>query len=212
MLFCMPEPEAGVGVGAEAILSPSSKLFLRSYLVALQLSPTWPKREETLFLNLRTSQTPTGTLRRILRLAQDHLDLHALLPTIDTHRDGVSRVMVLHDVRQVLLVLHILAVHGDDQVSAQHDRHIADVGALRAGMQARFVRCAPRRYLDDQQPRIGCQSKLARQFRTDRQRHNAQCWPAHAAQGDQVVEHGFGGIDGYGKADAGALLRAAGEN
>jgi hypothetical protein len=53
---------------------------------------------------------------------------------------------------------------------------------------------------------------LLRQFRANRQRHNTQCWPAYAAQGDQIIEYGFGGVNRDGKAYARALLRAAGED
>ncbi len=67
-------------------------------------------------------------------------------------------------------------------------------------------------HVHDQQPIVGRQPDLLRQFRSDGQRTNAQRRTAHSSVLHQVVEYGFGGVDGNGEADTGALADLRGDH
>ena len=47
--------------------------------------------------------------------------------------------MGIHDLGQVLLVLHVFAIDGDDEVAAQHNRSVALIGSLGSSVQAGFL-------------------------------------------------------------------------
>ena len=47
---------------------------------------------------------------------------------------SIAGTVPVHDVRHILLVLNVFAVNGNDEVAAQHDLRITQVGALGAAM------------------------------------------------------------------------------
>jgi hypothetical protein len=59
--------------------------------------------------------------------------------------------VIVHDVGEVLRILHGFTVDGNDEVSADHDGSIAEVGALIASAQARLVGSAIGYYLHNHQ-------------------------------------------------------------
>ena len=76
------------------------------------------------------------------RLAQGHVHVHLFLPAIDGDPHRVAGPMTVHDLAQGLLVLHRLAIDGDDQIAAKHDWNITHIGALVAPAQAGAFRRA----------------------------------------------------------------------
>ena len=113
--------------------------------------------------------------------------------------------MSVHDLGQVLLVLDVLAVNGNDEVSTQHDRDVPEIGAFIAATKTGALRGAAGLDFDDEQAEVNGQAHLLGEFRTDRDGGDTQRRTSDAAESDQVIEHGFGGVDGDGKADARVL-------
>ena len=132
-----------------------------------------------------------------------HLEL--LLPAENGYMDSVSGAMLVHHLGEVLLVFDFFAIDGDDEIAAHHDRHVAEIGALVAAVQAGTVGGASGDHLDDQQAVIGGQAHLIGEIGVDGNGAHAQRRTPHAAQRDEVIQHSLGGVDGNGKADAGAL-------
>ena len=66
--------------------------------------------------------------------------------------------------------------------------------------------------MHDEQSVVGGQAQFPSNFRIDRNGADAECGTAHAAERDQIIEHRFGGVDGDGEADAGALSDAGGDH
>ena len=110
--------------------------------------------------------------------------------------------MVIHHLREILLVFNFFAVDGDDQVAAQHDGNVAQISALGAAVQSGQIGRASGSDLDDQQSVIRGQAHFVSQFRADRNRADAQSWPPHPAQRHQIVQHRFRRIDRNREADA----------
>src|SRR5580700_7599680 len=113
--------------------------------------------------------------------------------------------MVVHDLRQFLLILHLFSVDGYDQVSAHHNRNVAQERALTPTSQARVVGGSSGNDLDNQQSVIRSKPHLTRQLRIDRNRAHAERRTAYPAEGEQIVDYRFGGVDWDGKANPRAL-------
>src|SRR5713226_851158 len=62
--------------------------------------------------------------------------VHLSLAAIDGHLHGVSGAVVIHGLRQILLVLNFFAVDSHDQVASQHDGSVAEVCAFGAAAKA----------------------------------------------------------------------------
>src|SRR6202162_3620970 len=84
-------------------------------------------------------------------LGQRYCHIHLLLIAEDRDLDRVAGTMIVHHLRQVLLVRDFFAIDGYDQVSSQRYRNVAQIGALRACAQSGAVRRAVRSDLQDQQ-------------------------------------------------------------
>src|SRR3974390_1237699 len=145
------------------------------------------------------------------RLAQRHIDVDLLLVAVDGDLDCVSGAMVVHHLRQVLLILDLLIIDGHDQVAAEHDGSIAEISPLSSGAKARLIRRPTWNYLYDQQSEIYRQTDLIREFLADRNGAYPKRRTPHTAERHQVVENRLGGIDGNRKPDTGALI-GVGEN
>lgn len=63
--------------------------------------------------------------------AQADVHIHLLLAAVDRDSHRIAGAMVVHDLRQILLVLDSLAVNSDDQVAPNHNRNIAEIRAFR---------------------------------------------------------------------------------
>ena len=63
-------------------------------------------------------------------LAEGDLDVHLPLVANHGHRHRVSCLVLVQYGEQVLLIGNLFAVDSDDEVPAEHNRHIADVGPL----------------------------------------------------------------------------------
>jgi len=68
--------------------------------------------------------------------------------------------MVLHHVGEILLVFKRLAFNGYQQISADQNRHVAQIGPFRPGAQTRLVAGAARDNFNNQQAWTGRKSKL----------------------------------------------------
>src|ERR1019366_6461389 len=89
-------------------------------------------------------------LRRVLRIAQRHLEIHALAPAENGHRHGIACMFSVHRSGKVLRIRNHLAIKGHDQIAAKHYRHIPLVSLLGAAMQSSFLRRAARKNTLDQ--------------------------------------------------------------
>src|SRR3954469_21153836 len=104
--------------------------------------------------------------------------------------------MVVHGATEVSKVVHFLSVNGNDQITAEHDGSVADVGALATAVQSSAISSASGNDLHDEDAVGGGQSDLLRQLRTDRKRTNAERWASHTPDCNQIIQHSFGGVDG----------------
>src|SRR5260370_1098360 len=140
------------------------------------------------------------------------LDIQSHPPAINSNSYGIDGTVVLHYVGKLLLISNCRTVDGNDKVAAQSDGNVAQIRALRPAMEAGTIRGASRHYLNDQQPRAGGKAHLIGQIRPDGNGSHAESGKASMAQVNQIVKHRFRRVDGNGKADAGALLRSAGQD
>ncbi len=154
---------------------------------------------ETLFLNL------------FLGFAQRYLDFHLFLAAEDGYVDHVAGAVFVHDLSEVLLVFDFVAVDGDNEIAADHDGHVAEIGTLVAAVQSGAIGGASGNDLNDQQAVVGRQTHLIGEVGVDGNGAYTERGTPHAAQGDEVVENSFGSVDGNGKADAGALADVGGD-
>src|SRR3984957_8957357 len=113
--------------------------------------------------------------------------------------------MFIHDAREILLAFYFVAVNGDDQVSADHDDGVPQLGAFVAAPQSGAIGCASSNGLHHEKSVVGGEAKLVGQIRVDGDGANAERRATHASQSDQIVDHGFSGIDRNGKSNAGTL-------
>src|SRR5215471_12191176 len=69
-------------------------------------------------------------LHLLPRFAERDTDIHLPLPAVDGDRDGIAGAVAVHDLRESLLAFDFLAVYGDDEVAADHDGNVSEIGAL----------------------------------------------------------------------------------
>src|SRR5437870_7112259 len=144
--------------------------------------------------------------------SQRNVQVHLLLAAIDGDAHGVASPMVVHYLSQILLVGDFFVINRDNQVSAEHDRDIRDVGALTSSTQAGTFRSATGNHLNNQQSVISGQAHLFGELGSDGNRAHAQGGPAHTAQRHQVVEHGLRSVNRNREADARTLPHAGGDH
>ena len=75
-----------------------------------------------------------------MSLAQREFDRHFPRSAVEGHSDRIAGLMAIHDFGNILRVGHPVVVDGDDQVAAQVDRRIAQVGLLGAALQSGALR------------------------------------------------------------------------
>jgi hypothetical protein len=68
--------------------------------------------------------------------AEDEFESHLFAAAEDGNADGVAGLVAVHEGVDILRVSNLLAVDGDDEVAAEHDGRVADVGLLIAAVQA----------------------------------------------------------------------------
>src|SRR5215470_2886508 len=93
-------------------------------------------------------------------LAQRDGEFHLLLAAVDGHFYSVAGTMGVHDLREVLLVLDVLPVDGDDEVAAQHDRDVAEVSAFVPAAQSGAISGTAGQNLHDEQSEVDGQAHL----------------------------------------------------
>src|SRR5438105_2095865 len=82
--------------------------------------------------------------------AQHHVYIHLFLSAIDGDAHSIARAVIVHNLAEVLLVLDLLAIDGDNQIPADRDWNISQICAFGAAVQAGAV-CGTARYnLHDQ--------------------------------------------------------------
>src|SRR5215472_12622907 len=82
--------------------------------------------------------------------AQGDLHVHLALVADHGHRHSVSGLMLVQDGHEVLLIGNLVAIDRDDEVSAEHDRNVADVCLLIAATQSGTIGGSTGRGLYDQ--------------------------------------------------------------
>src|SRR5579862_2114266 len=138
-------------------------------------------------------------------LPERHRDLQLLLRAEDRHLHRVPGTMAIHHLGQGLLAIDFFSVDGDNQVSANHDRSVAEVGAIGAAAQSGAVSGTSRDSLYDEKPVVGGEAEVLRNFGINRDGTNTESGTAHAPERHQIVDHGLGCVDRNREADAGAL-------
>ena len=133
-----------------------------------------------------------------------------LAAAIEGDADGIAGLMLVHDGADLLRIADRLAIHSHNKVAAQKDWCVAHVGLFIAAVQAGPFRRAAGDHFLDQDAGIDCQADLRRQIRPNGIRNDTQRGPLDAPVAGEISQHRFGRVDGDGKADAGALLRAVG--
>ena len=119
----------------------------RISLLVITVEFAEPKRR-----TLQSSDDGRAQLLDLLpRLAQRNAHIHLPFAAINRDLHAVAGAVIVHHLGKVVLVLNLLPVDSDDEVSAQHDGNVAEVGALATGPQARLLGGAARNHANDQQ-------------------------------------------------------------
>src|SRR5208282_477883 len=119
--------------------------------------------------------------------------------------DGVAGAVVVHDVGDVLHIVDRMAVEFDDEIAADEDFVVAVIDALIAALDSGAGGGRVGNDLHDQHAGVGGQIELLGQFAVHGhgQGTDAEGGTADASELNEVAEHGLGGVDGDGEADAG---------
>ena len=128
----------------------------------------------------------------------------------DGDADYVAGLVLVHDDADVLRIGDLLTVDGDDEVSAELDGRIADVGLLGAAAQAGALGSSAGKDALDEDSVIGVEAHLRSEVGADGVGHNAERRAADLSIFCEIGEDGFRGVDGNGEADSGALIGAIG--
>ena len=94
---------------------------------------------------------------------------------------------------------NLLAVHSDDEVAAQHDGHVALIGALRSTLQSGFFCGAAGQHALDQDAVVGGQADLFGDVGTNREGDDVERRPADAAIFCEVGETALAVLIGIAK-------------
>src|SRR4029077_14707490 len=103
-----------------------------------------------------------------------------------------SRAVIIHRLRQILLVLNFVAVDSDNQVASQHDGSVAQICAFGAAAEAGLFGGAAGGDLDNEESVVGGQRHFLCEFGADGDGAYSQCWAAYAAQGYRSEERRVG--------------------
>ena len=120
----------------------------------------------------------------------------------DADADRVAGLVFVHEGADVLGIGDLLTVDSDDEVTSEHDGRVADVGLLIAAVEASALGGSAGDDALDENAVVGGKSHLRGEVRTDGVRDDAERGTADAAVTSEIGEHGFGGVDGNGEADA----------
>src|SRR3954468_9507574 len=101
--------------------------------------------------------------------------------------------MIIHDLLELLLVLNVLAIDGNNQIAAKHNGRVPPIGTLCATSQTGTLGCPAGQYALHQETIVGGKAELVRNIRTDGECVNAKDRTPHSTQRKQIVEHGLGG-------------------
>lgn len=72
-------------------------------------------------------------------LPEHHIDIHLSFPAVEGDVNLVAGAVVVHYVRQVLLIGDLLAIYGYDQVAAQGDAGVAEISGFIAAAEASSI-------------------------------------------------------------------------
>src|SRR5205814_10717362 len=108
--------------------------------------------------------------------------------------------------------IDIFSINGNDEIAANHDGNISQISTLSTASQTGMISGPAGYHALNEDAIIRGQPKLLSQLGSDGQRLNAKNGAPHPAGCNQIIEHGFGGIDRNGKAYAGALLSSSSQN
>jgi len=130
----------------------------------------------------------------------------------DGYADYVAGLMLVHDDADVLRIGDLLTVDGDDEVSAELDGRIADVGLLGAAVQAGAFSCSAGKDALDEDSVIRLETHLRGEVGADGIGLDTQGRAANLSIFCEVSEDGLRCVDGNGEANARALIGAIGRD
>src|SRR5207245_8768425 len=148
-------------------------------------------------------RAPHKLLHLVSGFAQHYRHLQLFLASEDGYLYSVPGAVFVHDLGEDLLAFDFFSIDGDDQISADHDGSVAEVGAFGAAAQSGAIGGASGDSLNDEQSIVGGEAQFVRDFRIDGDGANTERGTAHASERDQIVDHGVGGVGGDGGADGG---------
>src|SRR5882762_223457 len=117
--------------------------------------------------------------------------LHLSLAAIDGHLHGVSRAVIIHRLRQILLVLNFFAVDGHDQVASQHDGSVAEICAFGTAAEAGLFGGAAGGDLHNEESVVSGQGHFLREFGADGDGAYSECWRGTAPKGSKIIKNCF---------------------
>ena len=79
-----------------------------------------------------------------MSLSQREFGRHLARSAVEGHGNRIARLVVVHDLRNILRTGHPVFVNRYDQIAAQINRRIAQVGLLIAAPQSSMLCCASR--------------------------------------------------------------------
>src|SRR6266567_3337024 len=96
------------------------------------------------------------------RFSQRYAHVHFPFVSVNGYFHLISGAVVVHHLRKVLLVLHLLIVDGHNQVPTQHDGSVPEIGPLGTRAQPSLIGGPARSDLDDEQSVVDGQADFIR--------------------------------------------------
>src|SRR5512146_642410 len=88
--------------------------------------------------------------------------------------DDVASLMFVHDDADVLRVGDLLAIDGDDEIAAEHDGCVANIGLLIAAAQAGALSRSTGNYALDEDSVVSVETHLRSEVRADGIGHDSK--------------------------------------
>src|SRR5216110_2539722 len=133
-----------------------------------------------------------GCSLRSPQLVKRHLQRESLFATIDRYSHSITGVMIVQYVLDVLRRLDVLVIDLDDEISADIDRRIPEIGPFTTATYAGSISSAAGNYLLNEHAGIGSESHLVGQLGANwEQSGDSQTGTTDSPELYQVIEHGF---------------------
>src|SRR6185312_7998460 len=137
-----------------------------------------------------------------------YLDVHFLVAAVNCDAKRVSGAVAAQSLNKELLVLDVVAVNADDEVSTEPDGNISQICRLVPAAKTGALGGSAWLHADDEESVVGFQTHLLCQVGINGDGAHAERGAAHSAERHKVIDDGFGGVNRNGKTDSGALIGA----